>query len=102
MGAEDAEQTGALVFSGPQAQPKGAGSLSGPQVSSGLPRRSAGLPGSSGGSEATALASNSEAAQPTRLNGGVRPGKAFERLRTVVGKQFRLADHGLDSFIRMP
>ena len=69
-GAEDAEQTGALVFAGPQAQPAGAGTLAGPAKSSSVPRRSAGLPGSSSGSATAAPSANSEAVQPTRLTGG--------------------------------
>ncbi len=69
-GAEDAEQTGALVFAGPQAQPAGAGTLAGPPKSSSVPRRSAGLPGSSSGSATAAPSANSESLQPTRLTGG--------------------------------
>ncbi len=68
-GAEDAEQAGALVFAGPQSQPKGAGSLAGPQQSSAVPRRSAGLPGSSGAA-ASGPAGNSDVVQPSRLTGG--------------------------------
>ena len=80
-GAADAEQSGTLVFAGPQAQPSGAGRLSGPQMSSSLPRRSAGLPGSgsSASSPAAGLAS-SGAAQPTRLTGVAgRPGVGDDR-----------------------
>jgi Squalene-hopene cyclase C-terminal domain len=68
-GAEDAEQTGALVFTGPQAQPAGAGTLAGPPKSSSVPRRSAGLPGSSGAATA-APSANAGIVQPTRLTGG--------------------------------
>ena len=79
-GAADAEQTGSLVFAGPQAQPSGAGSLSGPKMSSGLPRRSAGLPGSGSGPSTTAGPASSGAAQPTRLAGGpARPGVGEDR-----------------------
>ena len=70
-GAEDAEQTGALVFAGPQAQPAGAVSLAGPRTGSSVPRRSAGLPGSSTGAATTAPSASSEATvQPARLMSG--------------------------------
>ena len=79
-GATDAEQTGSLVFAGPQAQPSGAGSLNGPKMSSALQRRSAGLPGSDSGPSTTAGPASSGASQPTRLAGGpARPGVGEDR-----------------------
>ena len=74
-GAEAAELIGELVFSGPQAQSKSAGSLAGPQKGTTVPRRRAGLPGTVEGPANVKLAKNTEVAQPTRLSGGQsRPG----------------------------
>lgn len=72
--ASAAEQTGTLVFSGPQAQPSAGGKLAGPQSTASVPRRSAGLPGS-GGPTGVGTPSGSSPAQPTRITGGpARPG----------------------------
>jgi hypothetical protein len=72
--ASAAEQSGTLVFSGPQAQPSGGGKLAGPQSTASVPRRSAGLPGSSGPGTSSAP-TGSSSAQPTRISGGsARPG----------------------------
>lgn len=68
-GASAAEQSGTLVFTGPQAQPSASGKLAGPQSTASLPRRSAGLPGS-GGPTAAGAPSGSSPAQPTRITGG--------------------------------
>ncbi len=69
-GAAAAEQSGTLVFAGPQAAAIGgamAGSaLSGPRINS-VPRRSAGLLGSSGPAAAAGAPSGSNAAQPARV-----------------------------------
>ena len=72
--ASAAEQSGTLVFSGPQAQPSAGGKLAGPQSTASVPRRSAGLPGS-GGPTGVGAPSGSSPAQPTRITGGpTRPG----------------------------
>ncbi len=72
--ASAAEQSGTLVFSGPQAQPSAGGKLAGPQSSASVPRRSAGLPGSSGPGT-TSAPTGSNSAQPTRIaSGSARPG----------------------------
>ena len=72
--ASAAEQSGTLVFSGPQAQPSAGGKLAGPQSTASVPRRSAGLPGSSGPGTASAP-TGSNSAQPTRIaSGSARPG----------------------------
>ncbi|MFM9966668.1 MAG: hypothetical protein ACKV2Q_36285 [Planctomycetaceae bacterium] len=74
-GASAAEQSGSLVFSGPQAQPSSGGKLAGPQSTASVPRRSAGLPGSSGGPTAVGTPNGSSPTQPTRIAGGsARPG----------------------------
>ncbi|MEJ7591912.1 MAG: hypothetical protein WKF77_10210 [Planctomycetaceae bacterium] len=69
-GAAAAEQSGTLVFAGPQAAAIGsamAGSgLSGPRINS-APRRSAGLPGSSGPAADAGAPSGSNVPQPARV-----------------------------------
>ncbi len=85
-GATDAEQTGTLVFAGPQAQPSAGGKLSGPQMAN-VPRRSAGLPGSSG-PESTGAPATSGATQPTRIAGGpARPGVGDDRPKLATDSQ---------------
>ena len=72
--ASAAEQSGTLVFSGPQSQPSAGGKLAGPQSTASVPRRSAGLPGSSGPGT-TSAPTGSNSAQPTRIaSGSARPG----------------------------
>ena len=72
-GATEAEQTGTLVFAGPQSQAASGARLSGPQIGS-VPRRSAGLPGGSGPATIAPVA-GSATTQPSRLTGGpVRSG----------------------------
>ncbi len=85
-GAADAEQTGTLVFAGPQAQATAGGKLSGPQMAS-VPRRAAGLPGSSG-PESTGAPATSGATQPTRIAGGpARPGVGDDRPKLATDSQ---------------
>ncbi len=69
-GAAAAEQSGTLVFAGPQAAAIGgalaSGGLAGPRLNS-VPRRSAGLPGSSGPAATAGAPSGSNASQPARV-----------------------------------
>lgn len=69
-GTSAAEQSGTLVFAGPQAQPSAGGKLAGPQSTASVPRRSAGLPGSGGGPGTTSAPTGSNSTQPTRIAGG--------------------------------
>ena len=69
-GAAAAEQSGSLVFAGPQAAAAGgtatSNTLSGPRMNS-VPRRSAGLPGSSGSAGDPAASAGSGSQQPSRV-----------------------------------
>jgi hypothetical protein len=104
-GAAEAEQAGALVFSGPQSQPTSVKGLDGPQIAS-VPRRSAGLPGVSGGASATTPGS-SGAPQPTRLSGGpARPGTSNARPQLAASGQiaelFKKSVPGLSAAAESP
>jgi hypothetical protein len=104
-GAADAEQAGALVFSGPQSQPAAVKGLSGPQIAS-VPRRSAGLPGVSGGAPASAP-SSSDTSLPTRLSGGpARPGASDARPRLAssgqIAELFKKSVPGLSAAAESP
>ena len=82
-GAAAAEQSGTLVFAGPQTAVSGvamAGSgLSGPRMNS-VPRRSAGLPGSNAPAAAASTPSTASTAQPERVTiGSPRAGVGNDR-----------------------
>jgi hypothetical protein len=70
VGAAEAEESGTLVFAGPQASETGramaGSSLPGPRISS-VPRRSAGLPGSRGPATAARGALGENIIQPARV-----------------------------------